>query len=93
MKYCTTCGAQLHDDAVVCIKCGCPTVPLRRVAEDEESLALDVLSFFIPLIGLICYLVLINTQPIKARGCGRFALTGFAIRIAIVGLFLILAFN
>lgn len=23
MKYCTHCGAELNDDAVVCIKCGC----------------------------------------------------------------------
>ncbi len=23
MKYCSKCGAQIHDDAVVCIHCGC----------------------------------------------------------------------
>lgn len=27
MKYCTKCGAQIHDDAVVCVSCGCPTTP------------------------------------------------------------------
>ena len=24
MKYCSKCGAELFDDAVVCVKCGCP---------------------------------------------------------------------
>ncbi|MBQ8382309.1 MAG: zinc ribbon domain-containing protein [Clostridia bacterium] len=90
MKYCSTCGAQLHDDAVICVKCGCPTVPLRQTPADENSLVLNVLSFFVPLLGLICYLVFANTQPVKAHGCGRFALTGFAMRLAILGLFLIL---
>ena len=23
MKYCSTCGAELHDEAVICPKCGC----------------------------------------------------------------------
>lgn len=25
MKYCKTCGAELHDNAVMCVKCGCAT--------------------------------------------------------------------
>ena len=25
MKYCTKCGAQIHDEAVVCVNCGCNT--------------------------------------------------------------------
>ena len=24
MKYCSKCGAELFDEAVVCVKCGCP---------------------------------------------------------------------
>lgn len=23
MKFCTHCGAEMHDEAVICIKCGC----------------------------------------------------------------------
>lgn len=25
MKYCTKCGTQIHDDAVICTSCGCAT--------------------------------------------------------------------
>ena len=24
MKFCSTCGAELHDEAIICPKCGCP---------------------------------------------------------------------
>ena len=27
MKFCTKCGTALMDEAVICIKCGCPTYP------------------------------------------------------------------
>ena len=27
MKYCSRCGAQLFDEAVICIKCGCAVAP------------------------------------------------------------------
>ena len=82
MKYCTFCGAQLPDNAIFCVNCGRPTVPFRQMPVDRESTALNVLSFFLPLVGLICYLVFANTQPIKAHGCGRFALIGFLAGIA-----------
>lgn len=25
MKFCAKCGAELFDEAVICVKCGCPT--------------------------------------------------------------------
>ena len=31
MKYCSQCGAQLVDEAVVCPQCGCPVQPQRSV--------------------------------------------------------------
>ena len=30
MKYCTECGAQINDKAVICPKCGCPTKAYRK---------------------------------------------------------------
>ncbi|MDE7301554.1 MAG: zinc-ribbon domain-containing protein [Clostridia bacterium] len=27
MKYCTHCGSPVADEAVFCVKCGCPTTP------------------------------------------------------------------
>ena len=30
MKYCQKCGQQIHDDAVVCIHCGCSTEGITK---------------------------------------------------------------
>lgn len=40
MKYCTKCGNELLDDAVVCVKCGCPVQPTSpiHVAPAPEQL-------------------------------------------------------
>ena len=27
MKYCSKCGAEIHDEAVICVKCGCSVAP------------------------------------------------------------------
>lgn len=84
MKYCATCGAELQDNAVVCPKCGCMTADFKQtILEDKSSIGLNVLSFLIPLIGLILYLVYIDEQPIKAKACGKWALISFIATLAI----------
>lgn len=51
---------------------------------DIPSAGFNVLSFFFPMVGLILYLVWYNEYPIKARGCGKWALIGFGVSIAFV---------
>jgi len=46
---------------------------------DQKSFGLNVLSFFLPFIGLILYLVFKKDQPNKAAGVGKWALIGFII--------------
>ena len=43
MKYCVHCGAEIHDEAVVCVKCGCSVEqPVPTPAkQDGESDTLD----------------------------------------------------
>ena len=40
MKYCVHCGAQIHDEAVICVKCGCSveqpaSAVANQVSEDD----------------------------------------------------------
>ena len=42
-----------------------------------------MLSFFIPLVGLILFLVWNNESPRKAKACGKWALIGFITGIVI----------
>lgn len=32
MKYCTHCGAEVHEEAVVCVKCGCSIETKKAIA-------------------------------------------------------------
>ena len=44
MKYCTHCGAEMLDDAVVCVKCGCSDKP---PAKKDDTMKLVVKIFMI----------------------------------------------
>ena len=70
MKYCVRCGGEMADTAVVCPQCGAQTVP---PVEDKPDTAMNVISFFIPLVGLILFLVYHDRQPRKAKTGSRLA--------------------
>ena len=44
---------------------------------DKPSTGLNILSFFIPLVGLILYLTQKNQYPVKAKALGKWALIGW----------------
>lgn len=73
MKYCSHCGKEIADEAVVCPNCGCAAPSSEP---DIPSAGLNVLSFLIPLVGLILYIVNCNTAPNKAKAIGKWALIG-----------------
>ena len=77
MKYCSHCGAQIDDNAVICVKCGCSVAQNNTNPQDAPNAGFTVLSFFFPVVGLILWLVWMNTSPLKAKSCGKGALIGF----------------
>lgn len=59
MKYCSNCGNEVHEQAVICVKCGCSIAPFPHTCppKDEtisEKEALPVLLFclFIGWLGI-----------------------------------------
>ena len=61
MKYCTKCGKELFDEAVICVGCGCPvsysTTQFMSPAPPREypniaNMAM-LFAFLIPVLGLI----------------------------------------
>ena len=48
-------------------------------APDVPNTGFNVLSFFIPLAGLILFLIWKGETPIKAKACGKWALIGFIV--------------
>ena len=84
MKFCSKCGKEIHDEAVMCIHCGCATEQsvIKPADSDVPSGGFWALGFFIPLLGLILYLVNKDTSPLKAKSAGKGALVGFIISTA-----------
>ena len=104
MKYCSKCGKEIMDEAVICPGCGCAqennvqnnvqgnNVQGNSVPQIKEALSevqkeawsnsgWSLLGFFIPIAGLILYLVWKETSPSKAKAAGYGALIGFVISL------------
>lgn len=82
MKYCSNCGKEVADAAVVCPNCGC-SVKGSAAVDDVPSTGLNVLAFLIPLVGLILYIVNNEKAPNKAKEIGKWALIGFIVGIVL----------
>ena len=90
MKYCNKCGHELNDEAVVCTACGCAQ-PGKSVQSDSGDSATGwaVLGFFIPIVGLILYLVWKDSMPNRSAAAGKGALIGFI--LGIIGYIILVA--
>ena len=53
------------------------------VEQDIPSTGLNVLAFFLPLVGLTLYLVYVDSTPRRAKAIGKFALIGFGVGVAL----------
>lgn len=80
MSFCSNCGAQVDDTALVCVKCGAQVTAVRGV-NDAPSTGFGVLGFFFPVVGLILYLVWKDQTPLKAKSAGKGALIGVIVSV------------
>ena len=69
------------DEAVMCPTCGCQTASKQTDAADAPSTGFAVLGFFLPVVGLILYLVWKDTTPLKAKSVGKGALIGAIVSV------------
>ena len=74
--FCTKCGQEILDEAVMCVHCGCPTSAMAktRQEDDSSSIGFGILGFFVPMVGLILYLIWQNEYPLRAKSAGKGAL-------------------
>lgn len=95
MKFCSHCGKEIVDAAIVCPNCGCSVASAPSGVVDEPSAGLNILAFLLPIIGLAMYLIYQEKTPIRAKAIGKWALIGFivgcsliALRTILIGLFI-----
>lgn len=86
MKYCSHCGKEILDEAVVCPHCGCAVNGSNNavIGDDIPSTGLNILSFLIPIVGLILYLTLRDREPKKATAAGKWALIGVGVGVGLM---------
>ena len=106
MKFCSKCGQEVHDQAVVCVHCGCPiegaAQPVAAVADAEKKFSamgivgfiLSLVSLFVGLYGTVALAgIIFSAIGIKQCGTGAFKGKGMAIAglvISIISLVLTL---
>lgn len=85
-KYCSHCGREIMPDTSFCPYCGCAIVTVNGTAHgniyrnnkfdetDTPSIGLNVLSFLVPILGLIFFCVYANKSPNRAKHIGQWAI-------------------
>ena len=62
------------------------------ISNNDGAGGIKWLCFFIPLVGLILYLMWQDEKPVAAKECGKFALIGFGAGIAFAIIFNVIFF-
>jgi len=89
MPYCQYCGAEIDYDQEYCNQCGSqqPKLQSQQKASKGGAVGWGILSFFVPLIGLILFLVWRQERPRVSKVAGLAALIGFILNLIIMVFF------
>ena len=83
--YCKNCGSIVDDTSSYCNSCGARIDDKSNVivSEDSSSFGFAILGFFIPIVGLILFLIYEGKKPKRAKSAGKGALIGFITKIVL----------
>lgn len=81
MKYCSNCGKQVNDEDKICMHCGSKVGKSQSTQPDSAGILSLLVSFLIPLFGLLVYGANHVVYPKKSRSCLIAAGLGFLINL------------
>ncbi len=88
--YCRSCGKNIDDSATYCINCGTRFDNNINETDDRSNFGFAILGFFIPIVGLILFLIYEGKKPKRAKSAGKGALIGFITKIVLSVILVIL---
>ena len=90
--YCKNCGRPVDDTSSYCNNCGAriDNKPNADASEDSLSLGFAIFGFFIPIVGLILFLIYEGKKPKRAKSAVKGALIGFITEIVLAIILVIL---
>ena len=88
--YCKNCGRPVDEGSLYCNNCGTKLDSNQNISEDNSSFSFALLGFFIPLVGLILFLIYESKKPKRAKSAGKGALIGFITNIVLTIILVIL---
>ena len=90
--YCKNCGRIVDDNSSYCSNCGTrlDSISTANESEDSSSFGFAILGFFIPIVGLILFLIYEGKKPKRAKSAGKGALIGFITKIVLIIILVIL---
>ncbi len=76
MKYCVNCGKEIEQEIITCPDCGMiqNTNEVIKTEEEGSKIGFGILGFFIPVAGLILYILWKKEKPQTAKAAGKGAL-------------------
>jgi len=80
-KFCPYCGASLTTDQTVQ---GYQPINQQTTDKDESSFGFALLSFFIPVVGFILFLVWNKELPLKAKSCLKGFISGIVFYVFLI---------
>lgn len=91
--YCKNCGRPVDDTSSYCNNCGAriDNKPNTNASEDSLSLGFAIFGFFIPIVGLILFLIYEEKKPKRAKSAVKGALIGFITEIVLAIILVILS--
>ena len=102
MKYCTYCGSGIDDTASFCPNCGAKagtsesfeatfdstTANNAPEKDHTENIGILILSLFVPIVGLVFYLMWNETKPGMANSALKGLLISIILSVPILGIIL-----
>lgn len=82
MKFCSNCGKEVSEGAVICLNCGAEVKPEAN-SEDKANTGIVILSVLFPLVGLIIAAVKRKESPNASKTYATAAIIAWAVSFAL----------